>query len=463
MGRAAPPQRRSAPAQAEALDHSLGAMSKPTDAAALRLALERGAAAELVHAPDATLAAHLPGLTLAAEGADQIAAALDRLYPGPLEMLDFQSQEFVAGDELVGVDGRLEFPAEDGVSRRMHWLQLDEDGSIRNHLVLPALPRCLVPDAPTPGPRLERLLARASERQLVPEGYSGARVERVVLAGGAPVYVKYVSAAVDWHMRVTADPGREALLWLDGHLDRLPASCGHVTVLAEPADGGWAVVTRELPLRQRALARGSLKLHMSALRDLHAAFWEQPPEVAATLRSRLGLWWPETLASERHGVDQQPKAVERGWATLEPRAGFETAALVRRVVERSEAVVGELQGAGITFLHGDAHAGNTLRRRGRSVLIDWALASAGPPEIEMAWLANFQHLYSFPAEVVVEEALAGGAREPVLRLALGALAAGIIPAACSGLDYPDPAHRAVIEQKVEWWSHALAGVADLLP
>lgn len=155
--------------------------------------------------------------------------------------------------------------------------------------------------------------------------------------------------------------------------------------------------------------------------------------------------------------------MERGWATLETRAGAETAALVRRVVERSEAVAEELQGAGTTFLHGDAHAGNTLRRRGRSVLIDWALASAGPPEVEVAWLANFEHLYSFPAQVVVEEALAGGAREPVLRLALAALAAGTIPAACSALDYPDPAHRAVIEKKMEWWSDALVGAEDLLP
>jgi hypothetical protein len=81
-------------------------MSKPTDAAALRLALERGAAAELVHAPDATLAAHLPGLTLVAEGADQIAAAMERLYPGPLEVLDFQSEEFVAGGARSGHDSR---------------------------------------------------------------------------------------------------------------------------------------------------------------------------------------------------------------------------------------------------------------------------------------------------------------------------------------------------------------------
>jgi hypothetical protein len=438
-------------------------MSKPTDGAALRLALERGAAAELVHAPDATLAAHLPGLTLVAEGADQIAATLARLYPARLEMLSFEFEEFVAGAELVGVDGRAEFPAQDGVARRMHWLQLDEDGAIRNHLVLPDQPQCVVPDAPEPGPRLERLLASASERQLVPGGYSGARVERVLLPGGAVVYVKYVSAAADWQMRATLDPGREAVLWLDGHLDRLPASCGHAIVLAEPAGVGWAVVTRELPLRQRALTHGSLKLHMSALRDLHAAFWERPPEVTATLRSRLGLWWPETLASERHGVDGQPKAVERGWATLELRAGVETAALVRRVVERSGAVVEELQGAGITFLHGDAHTGNTVRRRGRSILIDWALACAGPPELEMAWLANFEHLYAFPAEVVVAEALASGAREPVLRLALGALAAGIIPATCPGLDYPDPEHRAVIRKKLEWWSNTLAGAADLVP
>jgi aminoglycoside phosphotransferase (APT) family kinase protein len=202
---------------------------------------------------------------------------------------------------------------------------------------------------------------------------------------------------------------------------------------------------------------------MSALRDLHAAFWDRPPEVAATLRSRLGLWWPETLASERDGADQQPKAAERGWFTLEARAGRETATLARRVVEQSEAIVEQLQSAGTTLLHGDASPNNAARQRNRTVLVDWALACAGPPEVEMAWLANFEHLFDFPAQVVVEEALAGGARGRVLRLALGALAAGIVPAACSGLDYPDPAHRAVIAKKVEWWSHALVEAADLLP
>jgi hypothetical protein len=60
-------------------------------------------------------------------------------------------------------------------------------------------------------------------------------------------------------------------------------------------------------------------------------------------------------------------------------------------------------------------------------------------------------------------ALAGGAGEPVPRLALAALAAGIIPAACCGLDYPDPAHSAVIEKKIRWWAHALDGAADQLP
>jgi hypothetical protein len=100
-------------------------MSKPTDATGLRLALERGTVVELPHTPDATLAAHLPGLTLVAEGADQVALTLDRLYPGPLELLDFHSEEFVADGELVGVDGRFEFSAEGGASRRMHWLQLE--------------------------------------------------------------------------------------------------------------------------------------------------------------------------------------------------------------------------------------------------------------------------------------------------------------------------------------------------
>lgn len=438
------------------------AMSSPEDTIDLRLALERGTAAELAHAPAATLAAHLPGLTVLAEGPDRIATTLGWLYPGPLELLSFESEQFVGGDEVVGVDGRFEFGAGAGAARRTHWLQL-EGGLITNHLILPDQPRQAIPDSPTPGPGLERLLARASERELVAPGYSGARVERVVLPRGEVLYVKYVSRATNWHMRVTDDPGREALLWLDGYLDQLPASCGHAIVLAEPAGSGWVVVTRRLPTRRRALARASLRTHLSALGDLHAAFSGRPPEVAASLRSRLGLWWPEALAAERHGVDSQPKATERGWATLEARAGSEAAALVRRVIRRSDTVIEELESAGVTLLHGDAHPNNAARQRNRTVLVDWALACAGPPEVELAWLANFGHLFAFPPQVVLDEALAAGARQPVLRLALAALAAGILPAACVGLDSPDPAQRAVIGKKVTWWSQVLAGAADLLP
>lgn len=437
-------------------------MSKPVRAAELRRALERGSAAELVHASDATLAAHLPGLTVLAEGADQIAVALNGLYPGPVELLDVESAEFATGDELVGIDGRFEFRADGGVSRRTHWLQL-EGGSIRSHLILPDQPRHAVPEAPTAGPGLERLLARASGRELVAGGASGARIERAVLPRGEVLYVKYISASADWQMRVTGDRGREALLWLDGYFNRLPASCGHATVLAEPAGNGWVIVTRELPQRRRVLSRASFKVHLSALRDLHGAFWGRPPEVVATLRSRLGLWWPDTLASERHGVDQQPKAAERGWATLERRAGLETAAAARRVILHADAIVEQLEGDGVTLVHGDAHPNNFARQRNRTVLVDWALACAGPPEVELAWLANFEHLFAFPAQVVVDEAVAGGARERVLRLALAALAAGIVPATCAGLDYPDPAHRAVIRKKLDWWSQALLSAADLVP
>ncbi len=117
-----------------------------------------------------------------------------------MELLDFQCEEFIAGGQLAGVDARFEFSAQTGVARRIHWLQL-KDRVVGHHLVLPDQPRWLVPGAPAPGPRLERLLAGASERRLVPAGSGGARIERLTLRVGEFLYVKYVSPAADWHMR----------------------------------------------------------------------------------------------------------------------------------------------------------------------------------------------------------------------------------------------------------------------
>ena len=69
-----------------------------------------------------------------------------------------------------------------------------------------------------------RLLDNAVERKPIGEGqgYSGAKLERVVLADSTVLVVKRISQEYDLAMKLTHDTGRAARLWVSGVLDRLP-------------------------------------------------------------------------------------------------------------------------------------------------------------------------------------------------------------------------------------------------
>jgi RNA polymerase sigma factor (sigma-70 family) len=57
--------------------------------------------------------------------------------------------------------------------------------------------------------------------------YSGAKLERVVLADGSTLVVKRISQEYDLAMKLTHDTGRAAQLWVSGVLDRLPPVIDH--------------------------------------------------------------------------------------------------------------------------------------------------------------------------------------------------------------------------------------------
>src|SRR5262249_42018076 len=121
--------------------------------------------------------------------------------------------------------------------------------------------------------------------------------------------VKRSGPARDWIMRATADPGREALLWVKGILDRLPPETGH-TILAVARDasqtgeadrvdgatggGGWALLLRDvgsslLPGRFAPLSPEDNLALLEAFAALHATFFAD----AATLDALSCLCSPE--------------------------------------------------------------------------------------------------------------------------------------------------------------------------
>src|SRR5262249_54277971 len=118
--------------------------------------------------------------------------------------------------------------------------------------------------------------------------------------------VKRGSLASDWIMRATVDPGREALLWVEGLLDRLPSEVGQ-TILAAARDAkrrdaggidgistengatrpgggegagseGWALLLRDvsaslLPSRFAAITSTQNTALLEGISALHTAFF----------------------------------------------------------------------------------------------------------------------------------------------------------------------------------------------
>lgn len=327
-----------------------------------------------------------------------------------------------------------------------------------------------------PGPLLAAWRGRAVARQPIGGGYSGSSVERLRLDDGATVVVKYLDPANDWQMRATDDDGREARLFVEGVLDRLGPSIAHAVLAAERWGEGWAVISRDVAdgLLRRPVERRTWRAYLLALGAMHDAVGALGAVAGlATVRRRWALWWPDTLADP--GVvacdAAQPKEIARGWERLDEAMPPDVAETVRAIASDPQPLLDVLTEVGPpwTLLHGDAHAANLARAAdGTFTLLDWGLATHGPPAVEAAWLANFAHQFDFTIDELLDDVrdlwaprLDGEGRD--LDAALAAQASSVIPALVpSAIDARDSPHRRQTRSKLDWWIRTLRSTTDRL-
>lgn len=198
---------------------------------------------------DVVFAGYVPGEAIDAHGRDEVVDVLSRWHPGPAEIVSWSSTEFV--DECgvlcgarLDVEWRLEGAAER--HRRTHYVQLDGAGVYR-HVVFSARPDVESVPTGTPGPAPAELYASARDCRTVAAGTSAMPMQQITTSSGATVFVKWFVPGQDWQARLTADTGREALLWSQRWLDQLPAGVGHPILAAEEfGDGMWVTISRDL-------------------------------------------------------------------------------------------------------------------------------------------------------------------------------------------------------------------------
>ena len=430
-------------------------------ATALRTSIETGDFSGLgeLYAPDAVLDAALPGARRLVRGPDEITAALAGAFPGAGRLIEWDAAEHPAGVaiwlERVGDDG--------GAVRQRHYLHLEPAGRVTRHWIYTARPRTAPAADPVPE-AAEGLFASlgpiAERTTLASSGWSGNRIDRLVLADGRALIAKRIVPGSDWLGRASGDPGREALLFADGVFDRLPATVDPTVVAAEPEGDAWWVVMRDVSAEllddSTPLTRDENRFVLARAAELWAEFWGEEVPLLATLADRLSCASPAISERERGDVDILPKQFEAAWEAFGEAVDADVAEALLALVDDVTPLASALTARGTTLTHGDLRDENIALPGGRLVLLDWGLATQGHPAADLAWymVHDVWRIEATHDEVVEDFRDALGDRDDPMALELG-LISGLVQYGWifghSAVVHTDPGEREWARTELNWW------------
>jgi hypothetical protein len=259
-----------------------------------------------------------------------------------------------------------------------------------------------VPDAPAVFASVADLIAGATERTglVGAAGKSGARLERVVIAGQQYV-LKHLDLAQDWTMRASGCLRGASLLACEGGiLARLPACFNQPIVGVAPTggdgpppSGGCALLMRDVspwlvPVDDQPIGLDQHLRFMRHMAALHAAFWECGSEcdVVPVMHRYLELspWLAQAEESIGSG-HLVPRLVGEGWPRLAEVAPA-AAAIVIPLARDPGPLVEALDTTPQTFVHGNWKLDNLgTDDAGRTVVLDWEQPGRGAPLSDLAW------------------------------------------------------------------------------
>ena len=174
------------------------------------------------------------------------------------------------------------------------------------------------------------VLARATSVEDVrpSDARAGADYQRVT-AGGRAYFLKRLSPATDWIMRITGDHvHRPYLIWQAGIMDKAPACIDHTVVAMEVIGAGDEAVLSMLmrdvgpclvPPGDTPVPQAQHEAFLAHMAELSATFWGWSDDIGlTTLTQRLRFFAPDNIAGELTTADVPGPiaAAAAGWRRL---------------------------------------------------------------------------------------------------------------------------------------------------
>ena len=394
----------------------------------------------------ATLEIHLPSEQSSLTGRRTIARWMsERWAPGAI----VRSCEVL--ESRGGMRVRAEVAAEGRSTRERHLVHI-EHGLIVRHIIYPEKvpPRLGAESIRSNSPALAGADPSRVVRTPLPPGFSGAPIEMLVLESGRKLIAKHIAPRWSWVMRATKDDGREAALWAN-QIHPLPGVDAAVVDAAQLRDR-WILYMHDV---SRAV---SSSLDEGRLLETLAGLYEQWPAEELSglcnLEGRIALFSPDTSVRERSGWDLGPKIIGRGWELILDLIPVDLSELALDLIGDPRPLVEALRSMECFLIHGDLRPGNVGQEEGRVVLIDWGLATFGPPALDLVWYAFNSRAFETIDEglTAVRHACAGRFGDEATDLAVLATFIQACPYfGFNAVQEPDPELRAAARRDLSRW------------
>jgi hypothetical protein len=273
--------------------------------------------------------------------------------------------------------------------------------------------------------------------------------------------VKRVTPYSDLTLALTGGTvSAEYLLWHAGALDRLPPGVDHAVVDGWVDGDATVIVMDDLSDQvltwESRLSTEETDWVLARVAAMHRRFLGSPPEQVVPLDRVLTLFSPQRIRGlDREGSELAGLAV-RGWEIFAQTVPADVAGPVLVLLDDPTPLIAALETCPLTLAHGDLATVNMARDDDTLVLLDWALATAAPGALDIAFfLAGCSSVLEPSREHVLRTyaGLAGPAYDA--RAMHLALLAGLMwlgwNKALDAAEHPDPAKRERERRDLTWW------------
>lgn len=233
------------------------------------------------------------------------------------------------------------------------------------------------------------MLDRITQRRLVEahDGRSGARIERGLLDGTTPVYIKTSDVATDIVGLATGDPRRELRLHRAGLFHQSTDGVATAVLGIEDNDTHLVTITRDLGPSvltwDVSLNLEQVRAIFTGITALHRQFAGQPPTGLCRLDTRISLFAPWRLDALRPANSGLVDAITRGQELLVDLVPADVAAAIDRCYDQPGPLADALAADQATLLHGDFYLPNIAIEGSTLIPLDWGMATQGPAALDL--------------------------------------------------------------------------------